>query len=694
MHAAGFFSQFEVAGQPVENTDLRLASDRLSLVGKGWRCYSLIPLLESWALMAAEGIRPEELVRFGVFEVNPKTGEARKHGIHIKLQGQPLQILNMLLERPGEVVTREEMRRRLWPADTFVEFEHSLNSAVKKLRAALGDSADHPRYVETLPRVGYRFIAPVEKQAALVETGQPSAADAPLARPPSGTLPAAERWLHRQWLPVLGVAIVLLAALGGYLHWSRSRGQPQPSSARMMLAVLPFENLTGDPGQDYFSDGLTEEMISQLGRLDPQRLGVIARTSVMHYKRSAAQLDQMGRELGVQYALEGSVRREADRVRISAQLVRVQDQTHVWAREYDRELRNLLALQAEIAQEIADEIQLALGEHKRIASAPQASLSPQGYEAYDLYLRGRYFWNKRTPQGFEQAVESFQQAIAKDAEYARAYAGLADTYALMSSYYLAPPNEIMPKGRAAALRALQIDERLAEAHTSLAVIAQNYDWDWQTAEKEYRRAVELSPNYATAHHWYAECLAFQGRFDEAFAEIQRARQLDPLSLIMAADNGAILYFSRQYDRAIEQLRAVLAMEPNFPRAHIVVFAYVEKGRFADALTGIENWRRTDDDPWFWALEAYVYGRAGQPARARQALVKLQQVNRRRKSDPTPMLSVAYAGMGNKDESFALFEKLYSEHSHALIGLKVDPMYDSLRSDPRFQDLLRRFGLLP
>jgi TolB-like protein/Flp pilus assembly protein TadD len=460
-----------------------------------------------------------------------------------------------------------------------------------------------------------------------------------------------------------------------------------------MLAVLPFENLTGDAGQDYFSDGLTEEMISQLGRLDPEHLGVIARTSVMHYKHSQEQLDQIGRELGVQYVLEGSVRRDSDKVRISAQLIQTKDQTYLWARQYDRELTNLLALQGEIAQEIAKGIQLTIGDHGRIDSTRQSSLSPEAYEAYDLYLKGRYFWNKRTPQGFERAIECFQQAIAKDPTYARAYAGLADSYALMSGYSLAPQNQFMPKARAAAKRAVELDDRLAETHTSLALVTENYDWDWQTAEKEYRRAIQLDPNYATAHHWYAEYLAYQGRFDEAFAEIERARKLDPLSLIIATDNGAILYFSRQYDRAIEQFRAVLDMEPNFPRAHLLVFAYAQKGLFADALGDIEKWRRIDDAPGIWYIEAYVYGRSGQQVAARRALEKLQQLNRRRQMDPAA-IALAYVGMDNKDQAFAWLQKAYSEHSNVLTALKVDPIYDPLRSDPRFQELLRHVGLAP
>jgi len=459
-----------------------------------------------------------------------------------------------------------------------------------------------------------------------------------------------------------------------------------------MLAVLPFENLTGDAGQDYFSDGMTEEMITQLGNLDPQRLGVIARTSVMHYKNSRERLYQIGGELGVQYVLEGSIRRDSQKMRVTAQLIQVKDQTHLWARQYDRDLSNLLALQSEIAQEIAGEIQLAFTGHKRIEATRQPSLSPAATEAYDLYLKGRYFWNKRTVRGFQQAIECFQQGIAKDPAYARAYAGLADSYAMISSYSQAPPNESMPKARAAARNALALDESLAEAHTSLALIAENYDWDWQTAEKEYRRAIQLDSNYATAHHWYAEYLAFQGRFDEAFAESERARQLDPLSLIIASDKGAILYFSRQYDRAIEQFRAVLDMEPNFPRAHMVLFAYVQKGQTADALAEIERWRRDDDTPWTWAMAAYVYGRSGQQDQARRALEKLEQTNRQQHLDPASMLAQAYAGMNEKEEALGWLQKAYSEHANVITTLKVDPLFDPLHADPRFQKLLRSVGL--
>jgi TolB-like protein/Tfp pilus assembly protein PilF len=458
-----------------------------------------------------------------------------------------------------------------------------------------------------------------------------------------------------------------------------------------MLAVLPFQNLTGDSSQDYFSDGLTEEMITQLGNLDPKQLGVIARTSVMHYKNSSTPLEQIGGELGVQYLLEGGVRRDSDHVRITAQLIQVKDQTHLWARKYDRELSSLLVVQGEIAQEIADEIQLTLGDHRPQTPNAMSSLSPQVYQAYDLYLKGQYFLSKRTIAGFQQAIEYFQQATTKDPNYARAYAGLADSYALLTGYSAAPSTRYMPQARAAALRALQIDDKLPEAHTALALIVQNYDWDWQTAEKEYRRAIELNPNYATAHHWYAEHLMWRGQFDAALGESERARQLDPLSLIIAADNGVILYNSRQYDRAIEKWSAVLEMDPDFGRARLITAAYVEKGMFAEALADIESKRHPVGQPFYWALLAWVDGRLQREAQSQHALQELARFSRQQQTDPG-ILAWAYAGTGNKNQAFAWLEKAYEQHSIGLTALKVDPVYDPLRNDPRFQNLLQRVGL--
>ncbi|MGI9102325.1 MAG: winged helix-turn-helix domain-containing tetratricopeptide repeat protein [Terriglobales bacterium] len=636
-------------------------------------------------------------IQFGPFTADLRTGELLKYGIHLKLQDRPFAILVMLLEHPGEIVTREEMQARLWPEGTFVDFDNNISSAIGKLRAALGDSAAEPRYVETVGR-GYRFAAEVKLIAAPATSLPESPAAGPelVTKPQITAAPTAKAHLPgRPWLRVTLLACLLAAAAAiGYLQWLHFQTSSPAVPGRMMLAVLPFSNLTGDAAQDYFSDGFTEEMITQLGRLDPAHLGVIARTSVMSYKNGQQHLDRIGRELGVQYVLEGSVRRDSNHVRITAQLVQVNDQTHLFAREYDRELKEVLVLQNEIAQEIADEIQLALSNRKKTEPSPQPSLSPQAYEAYDLYLKGRYFWNKRTAEGFRQAAEFFQQATARDPGYARAYAGLADSYALMSSYYLGPQNELMPKARAAALKALEINDGLAEAHTSLALISENYDWDWPTAEKEYRRAIQLDPNYATAHQWYAEFLAFEGRFNEALAESERARQLDPLSLIIAVDRGAIFYYARDYDRAIAQLGSVLAMSQTMPRTEgVLASAYAEQGRLDDALKVIDHLERTGDLGWGLGHQAHVLFRAGQHARALQTLAKAEQAMRRRHLDPSPMLATMYAGMGEKDEAFVWLQRTFQDHSSLMTSLKVDPMFDPLRSDPRFQNLLRRVGLV-
>jgi TolB-like protein/DNA-binding winged helix-turn-helix (wHTH) protein/Tfp pilus assembly protein PilF len=634
---------------------------------------------------------PSPVYRFGVFQANLAARELRKHGVRVRLPGQPFCILSILLEKPGEVITREDIQKKLWTTDTFVDFEHSLNSAVKKLRSALGDTPENSRYIETIPRVGYRFIAPVEEVTAKGD----SAANALLATSSFSVPTAVEQSSKRRWKTLIGVSIVLIAAVGAYIQWSNGQFRTRPTTGRVMLAVLPFENLTGDAGQDYFTDGLTEEMISQLGRLNPEHLGVIARTSVMHYKHSQEPLPRIAQELGVQYVLEGTVRRDTDKVRISAQLIQMNDQTHLWARQYDRELSSLLALQGEIAQEVANEIELTLGQlHERVAAGPQLAAPPNSYEAYELYLKGRYFWNKRTKEGFEQAAAYFQQAIARDANYARAYAGLADTFGLMSTWYMVPHSEFIPKARVAALKALQIDDSVAEAHASVALIAENYDYDWMTAEKEFRRAIQLDPGYATAHQWYAEYLSWQGRFDEALAESERARRLDPLSLIIATDLGEILYLSRQYERAIEQSRAVIEMEPTFGHAYsVLITAEVQSGKFADALADIERCRRAvGSNKVAWELQAYIHGRAGRQAEARHALAKLNQSLRPSEPVEMPLLLTAYLGTGQIDEVMALLQRAYSEHSNALTTLKVDPMYDPLRSDPRFQDLLERAGL--
>ncbi|MGC1105974.1 MAG: winged helix-turn-helix domain-containing protein [Candidatus Acidiferrales bacterium] len=641
-----------------------------------------------------------KVFQFGPYELRPRTRELLKHGVKLRLRPQPFRILQALLERNGDVVTREELHKQLWPSDTFVDFERGLNSAVKQLRGVLGDSASAPRYIQTLPKLGYRIIVPVEANGGAPSNSIPSNAADPgpqsviAAKGASSEALNTKHVLAASWSLLLGACVLLIAG-AAYIHWSRPGIRLQASTGRLMIAVLPFENLTGDVSQDYFSDGLTEEMIAQLGHVSPERLGVIARTSVMQYKRNQATLPQIGHDLGVQYILEGSFRRDFQDVRITAHLIQVSDQKTVWARQYDRRPNDLLAVQEEIAQETADEIQNTLGGvRKRIAANFSPIETPTSYEAYDLYVKGRFFWNKRTIVGFQQAISYFQQAIAKDPSYARAYSGLADSYALTCSYNYTPPNDYIPKARAAALHALQLDNNLAEAHASLGLIAENFDWDWQTAGKEFRRAIQLDPNYPTAHQWYAEYLAWQGRFDEAFAESERARQLDPMSLIIATDHGALLYYSHQYDRAIEQFRTTLEMEPNFPRAHILMYAYVQEGKFDAALADLKQWSNFGDFPDLWAFEAYVYGREGKIALAQRDLAEFERVDTDNAADNIWIHVIVYAGMGDRDKMFAYLQEAVQKHLNILTALKADPVYDPYRSDPRFQAILRKVGLAP
>ena len=633
------------------------------------------------------------LYEFDEFRLYPQNRVLRRGGAAVSLTPKAFDVLLLLIQNAGRIVTKDELMKAVWP-DSFVE-ESNLTQTIFMVRKALDETADR-RYILTVQGQGYRFLVPVREADRNEPDIEASVAISDAISVPEAQVNSRGPSARHSKAAVIGFAAVALVLISAYAIWpGRSRRAVGEQHGRTMLAVLPFENFTGDAGQEYFSDGLTEEMISQLGDLDPGHLGVIARTSVMHYKHSPESIPQVGKDLGVQYVIEGSVRRDSERVRITVQLIQVKDQSHLWARQYDRDLGHLLELQSEIAREVANEIEFSLSGRRRIDTAaahmPGAKSGPNSYEAFDLYLKGRYFWNKRTGEGFRQAADYFQQAIDKDPKYGRAYAGLADTFALMSTWYMGPQNELMPKARSAALRALELDESLAEAHASLALIKENYDYDWPGAETEFRRAVQLDPQYATAHQWYGESLSWQGRFEEAFAESERARQLDPLSLIIASDYAAILYNSRQYDSALKQYRSVLELDPNYDRARdMMIPSYLQLGRYGEAVEGL-NRAADRGGPWLLAWKAAVYSRSGHAEEARRELEKLEEVSR---SLPyrTAALLIAYSGTGQKDRVIELLQQACSEHSSAVVQIKVDPMYDPVRSDPRFKDLLRRIGL--
>ena len=647
--------------------------------------------------MPFESANVHARVRFGAdCELDTESYTLRRGGRILKLERIPMEILLLLVERRGRLVTREQIVDRIWGKAISVDTDNGINAAIRKIRQVLKDDPEKPTFIETVTAKGYRFIAQVEaetpaEQTATASEPQPQEASTEAVESQSAPLTA------RRMAILLGVPLILIAIATVAIFWTRLSSWSRLSSttgkhSQSKLAVLPFVNLTGDATQDYFSDGLTEEMIQQLSKLDPHDLGVIARTSVTHYKNTQTALTQIGHELGVQYVLEGSVRRDSGRVRITVQLIQVSDQTHVWSRQYDRELSGLLALQGEVAGEVADEIHRVLGLQARARPGDsQIESPPTSYETYDLYLKGRYFWNKRTQEGFRQAAEYFQQAIDKDPNYAPAYAGLADTYGLMSTWGVAPQNELMPRARAAALKAVQLDDNLAAGHASLALISENYDYDWLTAEKEFRRALQLNPHYPTAHQWYAEYLSWQGRFDEAFAESELARQLDPLSLIIATDLATTLYYSRQYDRAIKQCRTVLEMDPMFDHARVfLIRSYVQRHEFEKALDELKK-SSDKNSAWSWAVKTYIYGQWGRTEEAHYAFHQFEQLSP--KSPPYDNTSIyAYTRAERKADVIRLLEKGRSEHSNVVLSTKVDPIYDWLRDDVRFQRFLKEMNL--
>jgi TolB-like protein/DNA-binding winged helix-turn-helix (wHTH) protein/Tfp pilus assembly protein PilF len=625
---------------------------------------------------------------FGSFEVDVVSGELRRQGLKIRLQDQPFRLLVLLLERAGDVVTREEVREKLWPADTYVDFDHSLNTAVRKLREALGDSAETPRYVETLARRGYRFIAPVAPRRT-AQVAHSANADVASVLPS----PAARLSTSTRRLLILAI-VVLICAAALVAYWLVPRQGPMtPSGRRLTLAVLPFDNLSGDADQEYLSDGLTEEMITQLGRLEPDRLRVLARSSTWKYKRAGRDIGQLRRELGVDYVLEGSLRRASERVRVTAQLVQVDDQSQVWAETYERDFRDVLILQSEVAEAIARMIAVTLTPD---AQARVARARPIDAEAYQDYLRGRFFWNRRTEAALKQALGYFQKAIAADPGYAPAYSGLADSYLSLGASAIVgglPPRQAMPEAKAAALKALQIDGTLAEAHTSLAMVHLLYDWDLAASEKEFRRAIELNPNYTAAHHWYSHCLLPLGRIEESLAESKRALELEPLQLVVGLHLGWHYLYARQYDQAIEQFRKTLELDPAFPQAQrYTAWAYLQKGMHPEAIAALRAALNSlERDPEIEGELGHALAVAGRRAEALAMLEGLGHLSATRYVSPYSV-ALVHAGLGNRDQALAWLDKAYAERSDYMPYLRLEPMLDGLRSDHRFAALVRLVGL--
>jgi len=633
---------------------------------------------------------PSVRLRFSVFEVDLRAGELRKHGLKVRLQEQPFQVLAMVLERAGEVVTRDELQKRLWPANTFVDFDHGLNKAINKIRDALGDSADSPRFVETVARRGYRFLAEVKqvgeapgRAAEPVKEGLAQGTDSPRQE---ASVPAVTReslLASSAWWLVGAVLVILLVTTTAWFYYSRSRA-PEIRS----LAVLPLESLSGDASQDYFADGMTDELITDLGQVSALR--VISRTSVMPYKRARKPLREIARELDVDAVVEGTVLRSGDQVRITAQLIQAADDKHLWAQSYQGDLRDTLTLQNQVARTIAEQIRVSLNPKEQAALTRNPVVNP---EAYVSYLKGRFFWNKRTADSLKVAEAYFNQAIDEDPDYAQAYSGLADTYALLGDwqYAVMPPSEALPKAKAAAMKALQLDSGLGEAHNSLAFCLDGFDWDFASAEKEFQRAIELNPGYATAHHWYAWHLSLVGRNAEAFTEMRKAQNLDPLSLIINADLAELLVIARSYDEAILQSRKTIEMDPAFGLAHNqLAQAYLQKGMYPDAIAELQNAvKLSGGSPTCTANLARAYAATGRKNDALQLLGDLKKSSSPGYSHASE-IAVVYAALGDKDEAMTWVKKGYQERFNP--GVLLRPGFDPLRSDPRFLDLVRHIGL--
>ena len=596
----------------------------------------------------------------------------------------------MLLEHAGQVVGREELQKKLWPADTFVDFDHGLNKAISKIRESLGDSAESSRFVETVGRRGYRFLADVRvvdstpvRSPELAPQPHPTA-DARDRQDPAGTLAITHLLTPRARKISTFVLLALLASLAAWKLHSGNRASPVIRS----LAVLPLESLSSDASQDYFADGMTDELISDLGQISALR--VISRTSMMAYKHTHKSLPQIARELNVDGVVEGTVLRSGDQVRITAQLIEGTTDRHVWSQSYQGELRDALALQNNVARAIADQIRINVNPQEQAALGNVAIVNPAAYESY---LKGRYFWNKRTADGLKVALAYFNEAVEEDSKYAQAYSGLADTYALLGDwqYAVMTPKEALPKAKAAAIKALELDSALGEAHNSLAFCLDGFDWDFDSAGKEFRRAIELNPGYATAHHWYAWHLALLHRYDEAIVEMRKAANVDPLSLIINADLAELLALAHSYDESIRQSRKTIEMDPNFGLAHNHLGqAYLQKHMNDAAVAELhEAVKLSGGSPTCIANLARACVASGKRSEAVKLLSDLTKRSTPGQSHASE-IAVIYASLGDTDQAVNWLEIGFEERFNP--GVLLRPGFDSLRSDPRFEDLVRRVGL--
>jgi len=639
----------------------------------------------------SKSTNPSERARFGTFELNVRTGELVSIGTaaeeaeapKVLLREQPFRILRILVEGPGEIVTRQEIRELLWPNDTFVDFDRSINVAMATLRKVLGDDADDPKYIETLARRGYRLIAPVEWQQSATAAQDLLAPQADTLANVEGRRDVRETRTPKHWrkAAVIGVSAMILVVVG-YISWRRFRDVTPPPSRKVMLAVLPFKNLTGDPDKEYLADGLTEETISLLGRLDPNQLGVIARTSVMGYKHSDERLDQIGRDLSVQYVLENSLRGTGDHVRITAQLLQVKDQTHVWSQDYDYSAKDIIKVEDDVAKAVAREIQL------RLTSQQQAELAqshPVNPEAFDAYLQGYYFFERNTDKDTEMAGKYYERATQLDPSYALAWVGLSRVRKWQAMQGLIPSEEGNRLAREAVERALALNPNLAAAHTQMGRIKRQLDFDWAGGDASYQRAVELEPGNPEAVSAAASSAAMLGRFDEALRLARRAVDLDPLNAGSWESLGETEYVMGQLDEAAADVKKSLELNPDvYPGPIQLIKIYVIQGRPQDASLEIERVRDEPQRAFVYSIAYYALGRKqDSDAALTELIAKYPQ--------GTYRIAEVYALRNQSDEAFEWLDRAYGQRNAGLTLTKVDPLLKSLRHDPRYAALLKKLN---
>ena len=626
------------------------------------------------------------VLRFDSFELDVRAGELHKHGVKLRLQGQPLQVLAILLQSAGDLVTREELSSQLWSADTFVDFDHSLHNAIGRIREVLGDSAETPRYIETLPRRGYRFIAPVEEVRApriLAGNGNKTR-EAVAVAPPSAR--------QSKTRAAVALTLLILAVTGSALWLARAVSRPTSAAPRLgSIAVLPLDNLSGDPSQEYFADGMTEQLITDLAKVGSLR--VISRTSVMRYKGTKKSLPEIARELNVDGIVEGSVMRSGNRVRITAQLLHAPTDKHLWAEAYERDLGDVLRLQNEVAEAIAQQVraQLTPQQEVRLRSAP--AVNPEAYEAY---LRGRYYLsNKFTmAEPLNMAKSYFEDSIRKDPGFALAYSGLADSYVYLGFFGqgLLPPDRAYRSAKEALRKAVELDDSIGEAHDTFGLLSWRFEWNWDAAEREFNRAIALAPSYSCAHEDRAVYLSFIGRRAEALAEVAKSNELDP-GPSSAMTEAAVYYQLRDYQSLVEASRKGVISSPNEWTDHYALgVGYEGTGKLLEAISEYQKAiEMSNGDQDATASLAHAFAMIGRRGEAEKIVRDLEQKSKSAYVSPY-MIATIYAGLGSKDKAFEFLERAYQEKSLDISWhLKADLRIDNLRSDARFQDLVRRVG---